>query len=77
MAAIEIETGAMMLEMRGAGVKLGFLISPSVDGEIGAMLVRKLGVPGGRERDWRRQCGRRFLGACAPWPDPCGTVGDI
>ena len=32
-----------LLEMRAAGVKLGFLISPSVDGEIGAMLVRKLG----------------------------------
>jgi hypothetical protein len=32
-----------LLEMRDAGVKLGFLISPSVDGEIGAMLVRKLG----------------------------------
>jgi lysophospholipid acyltransferase (LPLAT)-like uncharacterized protein len=27
-----------------AGVKLGFLISPSVDGEIGAMLVRKVGA---------------------------------
>lgn len=33
-----------LLEMRDAGVKLGFLISPSVDGEIGAMLVRKLGA---------------------------------
>jgi lysophospholipid acyltransferase (LPLAT)-like uncharacterized protein len=33
-----------LLELRGAGVKLGFLISPSVDGEIGAMLVRKLGA---------------------------------
>jgi lysophospholipid acyltransferase (LPLAT)-like uncharacterized protein len=32
-----------LLEMRGAGVRLGFLISPSVDGEIGAMLVRKVG----------------------------------
>ena len=32
-----------LLEMRSAGVKLGFLISPSVDGEIGAMLVRKVG----------------------------------
>jgi lysophospholipid acyltransferase (LPLAT)-like uncharacterized protein len=32
-----------LLEMREAGVKLGFLISPSVDGEIGAMLVRRLG----------------------------------
>jgi hypothetical protein len=33
-----------LLEMREAGVKLGFLISPSVDGEIGALLVRKLGA---------------------------------
>ncbi len=33
-----------LLEQRGAGLKLGFLISPSVDGEIGAMLVRRLGA---------------------------------
>jgi lysophospholipid acyltransferase (LPLAT)-like uncharacterized protein len=33
-----------LLEMRSAGVKLGFLISPSVDGEIAAMLVQKLGA---------------------------------
>lgn len=33
-----------LLEQRGAGVKLGFLISPSVDGEFGAMLVRSLGA---------------------------------
>ncbi len=32
-----------LLDQRGAGLKLGFLISPSVDGEIGAMLVRSLG----------------------------------
>jgi lysophospholipid acyltransferase (LPLAT)-like uncharacterized protein len=32
-----------LLQQRAAGVKLGFLISPSVDGEIGAMLVRRLG----------------------------------
>lgn len=32
-----------LLEHRGAGLKLGFLISPSVDGEIGAMAVRNLG----------------------------------
>lgn len=32
-----------LLEQHGAGLKLGFLISPSVDGEIGAMLVRRLG----------------------------------
>jgi lysophospholipid acyltransferase (LPLAT)-like uncharacterized protein len=32
-----------LLALRAAGVKLGFLISPSVDGEIGAMLVRRMG----------------------------------
>jgi lysophospholipid acyltransferase (LPLAT)-like uncharacterized protein len=32
-----------LLEHRRAGLKLGFLISPSVDGEIGAMIVRNLG----------------------------------
>jgi lysophospholipid acyltransferase (LPLAT)-like uncharacterized protein len=32
-----------LLEQRAAGLKLGFLISPSVDGEIGAMIVRNLG----------------------------------
>jgi lysophospholipid acyltransferase (LPLAT)-like uncharacterized protein len=33
----------LLLEQREAGLKLGFLISPSVDGEIGAMIVRNLG----------------------------------
>jgi lysophospholipid acyltransferase (LPLAT)-like uncharacterized protein len=33
-----------LIERRGAGVKLGFLISPSVDGDLGAMLVRALGA---------------------------------
>jgi lysophospholipid acyltransferase (LPLAT)-like uncharacterized protein len=33
-----------LLDLRGQGVKLGFLISPSVDGEIAAMLVRSLGA---------------------------------
>jgi lysophospholipid acyltransferase (LPLAT)-like uncharacterized protein len=32
-----------LLDQRRAGLKLGFLISPSVDGEIGAMIVRDLG----------------------------------
>jgi lysophospholipid acyltransferase (LPLAT)-like uncharacterized protein len=32
-----------LLAQRRAGVKLGFLISPSVDGELGAMLVHRLG----------------------------------
>ena len=33
-----------LLALRSRGVQLGFLISPSVDGEIGAMLVRKIGA---------------------------------
>jgi lysophospholipid acyltransferase (LPLAT)-like uncharacterized protein len=33
-----------LLALRGTGVKLGFLISPSVDGELGAMIVRSLGA---------------------------------
>lgn len=33
-----------LLEQRRAGLKLGFLISPSVDGEIGAMIVRNMGA---------------------------------
>jgi lysophospholipid acyltransferase (LPLAT)-like uncharacterized protein len=33
-----------LLKLRHAGVKLGFLISPSVDGELAAMLVRRLGA---------------------------------
>jgi len=32
-----------LLSLRAAGVKLGFLISPSVDGELGAMIVQRLG----------------------------------
>ncbi len=33
-----------LLEFRSRGLRLGFLISPSVDGEIGAMLVRSMGA---------------------------------
>jgi lysophospholipid acyltransferase (LPLAT)-like uncharacterized protein len=33
-----------LLDLRRAGVKLGFLISPSVDGELGAMIVRRVGA---------------------------------
>ena len=32
-----------LAEMRAAGVKLGFLISPSVDGDFAAMMVERLG----------------------------------
>ena len=33
-----------LLNLRAQGVKLGFLVSPSVDGELGAMIVRSLGA---------------------------------
>ncbi|MEA3149208.1 MAG: hypothetical protein QOD56_147 [Gammaproteobacteria bacterium] len=33
-----------LLALRAQGVKLGFLISPSVDGELGAMIVRSVGA---------------------------------
>lgn len=33
----------VLLEQRSRGLKIGFLISPSVDGEIGAMLVPRFG----------------------------------
>ncbi len=33
-----------LLKERGNGVKLGFLISPSVDGELGAMIIKRLGA---------------------------------
>ncbi len=33
-----------VLEQRGRGLKVGWLISPSVDGELGAMMVRRLGA---------------------------------
>ncbi len=36
--------GKYLLEQRALGMKVGWLISPSVDGEIGAMLVQRLGA---------------------------------
>lgn len=35
--------GRYLFQQRTAPIKVGFLISPSVDGEIGAMIVRKVG----------------------------------
>jgi len=32
-----------LADLRRSGLKLGFLVSPSVDGEIGALLVRRMG----------------------------------
>lgn len=40
----QLYCGKYLLEQRARGLKVGFLISPSVDGEIGAMLVRRLGA---------------------------------
>ena len=36
--------GKYMLQLRALGLKPGILVSPSVDGEFGAMLVRELGA---------------------------------
>ena len=35
--------GKYLLDQRSRGLKVGWLISPSVDGELGAMMVRRLG----------------------------------
>ena len=40
----QLYCGKYLLEQRARGMKVGWLISPSVDGEIGAMLVRRLGA---------------------------------
>jgi lysophospholipid acyltransferase (LPLAT)-like uncharacterized protein len=39
----QLYCGKFLLEQRGRGLTVGWLISPSVDGELGAMLVRRLG----------------------------------
>ncbi|MHB1816241.1 MAG: lysophospholipid acyltransferase family protein [Steroidobacteraceae bacterium] len=40
----QLYCGKYLLEQRARGMKIGWLISPSVDGEIGAMLVHRLGA---------------------------------
>ena len=40
----QLYCGKFLLEQRARGLTVGWLISPSVDGEIGAMLVRRLGA---------------------------------
>ena len=40
----QLYCGKYLLEQRARGMKVGLLISPSVDGEIGAMLARRLGA---------------------------------
>jgi len=47
-----------LLGQRRAGLNLGFLISPSVDGEIGAMLVKKPGRCAITTRRWRTRGSR-------------------
>jgi lysophospholipid acyltransferase (LPLAT)-like uncharacterized protein len=39
----QLYCGKFLVEQRGRGLTVGWLISPSVDGELGAMLVRRLG----------------------------------
>jgi lysophospholipid acyltransferase (LPLAT)-like uncharacterized protein len=40
----QLYCGKFLIEQRGRGLNAGWLISPSVDGELGAMLVRRLGA---------------------------------
>jgi len=39
----QLYCGKFLLEQRARGLTVGWLISPSVDGELGAMLVRRVG----------------------------------
>ncbi|HTT43888.1 MAG TPA: lysophospholipid acyltransferase family protein [Steroidobacteraceae bacterium] len=39
----QLYCGRYLLEQRGRGLTVGWLISPSVDGELGAMLVERIG----------------------------------
>ena len=39
----QLYCGKYLVEQRGRGLTVGWLISPSVDGELGAMLVRRMG----------------------------------
>jgi lysophospholipid acyltransferase (LPLAT)-like uncharacterized protein len=39
----QLYCGKYLLEQRGRGLTVGWLISPSVDGELGAMLVERIG----------------------------------
>jgi lysophospholipid acyltransferase (LPLAT)-like uncharacterized protein len=40
----QLYCGKFLIEQRGRGLTVGWLISPSVDGELGAMMVRRLGA---------------------------------
>jgi lysophospholipid acyltransferase (LPLAT)-like uncharacterized protein len=40
----QLYCGKFLLEQRVRGLKVGWLVSPSVDGELGAMLVRRFGA---------------------------------
>jgi lysophospholipid acyltransferase (LPLAT)-like uncharacterized protein len=51
--------GKYLLEQRSRGLAVGWLISPSVDGELGAMMVRRLG--GGVIRGSSSHTGARSL----------------
>jgi hypothetical protein len=55
----QIFCAKFLLEQRERGLKVGWLISPSVDGELGAMMVRRLG--GGVIRGSSTHTGARSL----------------
>jgi len=40
----QLYCGKFLLEQRARGLKVGWLVSPSVDGELGAMLLRRFGA---------------------------------
>ncbi len=40
----QLYCGKFLLEQRSRGLTVGWLVSPSVDGELGAMLVRRIGA---------------------------------
>jgi lysophospholipid acyltransferase (LPLAT)-like uncharacterized protein len=40
----QLYCGKFLVEQRGRGLTVGWLISPSVDGELGAMMVRRFGA---------------------------------
>ena len=51
--------GKYLLEQSARGLKLGFLISPSVDGEIGVMIVSQFGghvIRGSASHTGRARC---------------------
>jgi lysophospholipid acyltransferase (LPLAT)-like uncharacterized protein len=66
----QLMCGKYMFQIRAFGVKPGILVSPSVDGEFGAMLVRSLGgeVIRGSSSHTGARALRDFYRFVIPWP---------